>query len=93
MEVTCMGALVRLNLRQFNKIAESKGWTKPDGTIAVSRAATAIGCEASTVSRILRGQRACGGEFIANLLTAAKPWEFNDLFYVEEAPSDDEDVA
>ena len=78
-----MGALVRLNLRQFAKIAESKGWVKADGSIAVSKAASAIGCEPSTVSRILRGERACGGEFIANLLVAATPWEFNDLFWVE----------
>lgn len=89
MEANGMGALVRLNLRQFNKIAESKGWTKADGSVAASKAALAIGCETSTVSRILRGERACGGEFIANLLVAAKPWEFNDLFYVEE----DEEVA
>lgn len=72
-----MGALVRLNIRQFNKIAESKNWK------STSAAARAIGCEVSTLSRILRGERACGGEFIANLLTAAKPWEFNDLFYIE----------
>lgn len=84
MEGIGMGALVRLNLRQFAKIADSKGWTKADGTIAASKAAHAIGCETSTVTRILRGERACGGEFIANLLVAAKPWEFNDLFYVEE---------
>lgn len=83
MEVVGMGALVRLNLRQFAKIAESKGWTKADGSVAITRAAEAIGCEPSTVSRILRGERACGGEFIANLLVAAKPWEFNDLFWVE----------
>ena len=83
MEVIGMGALVRLNLRQFAKIAESKGWVKADGSIAVSKAAGAIGCEPSTVSRILRGERACGGEFIANLLVAASPWEFNDLFWVE----------
>ena len=72
-----MGALVRLNVRQFRKIAESKGW----GT--TTAASKAIGCEVSTLSRILRGERACGGEFIANLLVAAKPWDFNDLFYVE----------
>lgn len=78
-----MGALVRLNIRNFNKIGESKYWTKPDGSISVTKAAQEIGCEPSTVSRILRGERACGGEFIANLLVAAKPWEFNDLFWVE----------
>jgi hypothetical protein len=72
-----MGALVRLNVKQFNKIAESKGWG------STTAAARAIGCEVSTLSRILRGERACGGEFIANLITAAKPWDFNDLFYVE----------
>lgn len=83
METIGMGALVRLNLKQFHKIAASKDWTKPDGTLAVTRAAQAIGCEPSTVSRIVRGERACGGEFIANLLTAAAPWEFSDLFYVE----------
>lgn len=89
MEVIAMGALVRLNLRQFAKIAESKGWTKADGSIAATKAAQAIGCEPSTVTRILRGERACGGEFIANLLVAAKPWEFNDLFWVET----EDDVA
>lgn len=72
-----MGALVRLNLRQYAKVAESKGWK------TTTAAARAIGCEVSTLSRILRGERACGGEFIANLITAAKPWEFNDLFYIE----------
>lgn len=72
-----MGALVRLNVRQYNKIAEFKGWK------TTTAGAKAIGCEVSTLSRILRGERACGGEFIANLLVAAKPWEFNDLFEVE----------
>lgn len=72
-----MGALVRLNVRQYRKVAESKGWK------TITAASQAIGCEVSTLSRILRGERACGGEFIANLLVAAKPWEFNDLFYVE----------
>jgi hypothetical protein len=85
MEVLAMGALVRLNLRQYTKIAESKGWA------TTTAAARAIGCEVSTLSRILRGERACGGEFIANLLVAAKPWEFNDLFYVEG--DDSEEVA
>lgn len=79
-----MGALVRLNIRQFHKIAESKNWK------TTTAAARAIGCEVSTLSRILRGERACGGEFIANLLTAAKPWEFNDLFYIE---TDDLEIA
>jgi hypothetical protein len=92
MEALSMGALIRLNLRQFTKIAASKGWTKPDGSIAVTRAAAAIGCEPSTVSRILRGERACGGEFVANLLIAAKPWEFNDLFYIE-TDDEPEDLA
>lgn len=72
-----MGALVRLNIGQYRKIAESKGWK------TITAAAGAVGCEVSTLSRILKGERACGGEFIANLLTAAKPWEFNDLFYIE----------
>lgn len=85
MEVIGMGALVRLNLRQYAKIAESKGWK------STTAAAREIGCEVSTLSRILRGERACGGEFIANLLVAARPWEFNDLFYVEV--DDAEDVA
>ncbi|GAW57327.1 hypothetical protein [Nocardioides sp. PD653] len=80
-----MGALVRLNLRQYAKIAESKGWK------TATAASREIGCEVSTLSRILRGERACGGEFIANLLVAARPWEFNDLFYVEA--DDAEDVA
>lgn len=87
MEVIGMGALVRLKIGQFEKIATSKGWA------STSAAARAIGCEVSTLSRILKQERACGGEFIANLLTAAKPWDFNDLFYVEEADTDDEDVA
>lgn len=78
------GALIRLNVRQFNKIAASKGWG------STTAAAKAIGCEVSTLSRILRGERACGGEFIANLLVAAQPWDFNDLFEVE---SDDEPSA
>ena len=72
-----VGALVRLKVNQFSKIAASKGWT------STTAAAKAIGCEVSTLSRILRGERACGGEFIANLLVAAAPWDFNDLFEVE----------
>lgn len=78
------GALVRLNVRQFNKIAASKGWG------STTAAARAIGCEVSTLSRILRGERACGGEFIANLLVAAQPWDFSDLFSVE---GDDDEVS
>lgn len=77
-----MGALIRLNVRQFHKIAESKQWG------STTAAARAIGCEVSTLSRILRGERACGGEFIANLLVAAKPWEFNDLFIVDAYDSE-----
>jgi hypothetical protein len=72
-----VGALVRLKVNQFSKIAASKGWN------STTAAAKAIGCEVSTLSRILRGERACGGEFIANLLVAAAPWDFNDLFEVE----------
>lgn len=79
------GALIRLNVRQYQKIAASKGWS------TTTAAAKAIGCEVSTLSRILRGERACGGEFIANLLTAAAPWDFNDLFEVE--PGDEPAVA
>jgi hypothetical protein len=71
------GALIRLNVKQFNKIAASKGWG------STSAAARSIGCEVSTLSRILKGERACGGDFIANLLVAAAPWDFNDLFEVE----------
>ncbi|MCU1592464.1 MAG: hypothetical protein JWP11_3720 [Frankiales bacterium] len=74
---TMAGALVRLRVQQFAKIAASKDWN------TTTSAAKAIGCEVSTLSRILRGERACGGEFIANLLVAAKPWDFNDLFEVE----------
>lgn len=81
-----MGALIRLKISQYNKIASSKGWN------STTAAARAIGCEVSTLSRILRGERACGGEFIANLLTAAAPWDFNDLFEVEVEP-DDEPVS
>jgi hypothetical protein len=77
MGVYGMGALVRLNVRQFEKIAASKDWK------TTTAAARAIGCEVSTLSRILRGERACGGEFIANLLVAAKPWDFSDLFWVD----------
>lgn len=73
-----MGAVIRLRVKQFEKIARSQGWG------STTAAARAIGCEVSTLSRILRGQRSCGGEFIANLLVAAKPWEFDDLFVVEE---------
>lgn len=80
------GALIRLNLRQYNKIAASKGWG------STTAAARAIGCEVSTLSRILRGERACGGEFIANLLVAADPWDFNDLFEIETGDQDDEQV-
>lgn len=82
MEVIGMGALVRLKINQFEKIASSKDWK------TTTAAARAIGCEVSTLSRILKQERACGGEFIANLLIAAAPWDFNDLFYVEA-----EDVA
>lgn len=81
-----MGSVVRLKIGQFNKIAASKGWT------STTAAAKAIGCEVSTLSRIIRGDRACGGEFIANLLTAAAPWDFNDLFEVE-TPTDVEPVT
>jgi len=74
-----MGAVIRLRVKQFDKIAKSKGWN------TTSAGARAIGCEVSTLSRILRGQRSCGGEFIANLLVAAKPWDFDDLFVIEES--------
>lgn len=85
MGVYGMGALVRLNVRQFNKIAASKDWK------TTTAAARAIGCEVSTLSRILRGERACGGEFIGNLLVAARPWDFSDLFYVDV--NEDEPVS
>ena len=71
------GSLIRLKVKQFDKIAASKGWG------STTAAARAIGCEVSTLSRIRRGERACGGDFIANLLVAANPWDFNDLFEVE----------
>lgn len=79
-----MGSLIRLKVRQYEKVAASKGWT------STTSAARAIGCEVSTLSRILRGERACGGEFIANLLVAASPWDFNDLFEVEGPDADAE---
>lgn len=86
MEELGMGALVRLKVRQYEKVAASKGWN------TATAAARSIGCEVSTLTRILKGERACGGEFIANLLVAAAPWEFNDLFYVD-ADEVDEDAA
>jgi hypothetical protein len=77
MEVLSLPAVIRLNVGRFRKIAASKGW---ETTTAASRA---IGCEVSTLSRIINGERSCGGEFIANLLVAAAPWDFNDLFEVD----------
>lgn len=84
--VVGMGALVRLNIPQYRKIAATKGWG------STTAAARAIGCEVSTLSRILNQERACGGDFIANLLVAARPWDFNDLFTVEDSEPK-EDVA
>lgn len=81
MEVMSLPAVIRLNVGRFQKIAASKGW---DSTTAAARA---IGCEVSTLSRILKQERSCGGEFIANLLIAATPWDFNDLFEVDANPS------
>jgi hypothetical protein len=72
-----MTSRVRLNLRQYEKVAASKSWTSQ------RKAAEAIGCEPSTLGRILVGESACSGEFIASLLKAAKPWEFDDLFVCE----------
>ena len=52
--------------------------------IRVRHAAQDIGCDPSTLSRILRGEAACGGEFIANLLDAIGPvYRFDDVFRVE----------
>ena len=72
-----MTSRTRLNVRQYEKVAASKGWT------SLRKAVADIGCEPSTLSRILSGEQACSGEFIASLLAAAAPWDFNDLFIVE----------
>lgn len=84
MEVIGMGAVVRLRIGQFHKIADAKGWTKPNRTLNTSAAAQAIGCEVGTLSRIIHGSRSCGGTFIAGLLRAAAPFEFADLFVVDD---------
>lgn len=78
MDTIAMTSKVRLNIRQYQKVAESKGWT------SIRKASEVIGCEPSTLSRILNGEQSCSGEFIASLLGAARPWEFNDLFLVVE---------
>lgn len=72
-----MTSRVRLNRRQYDKVAKSMGWS------SLRQAAAAVGCEPSTLSRILNGDSACSGEFIASLLKAAAPWEFTDLFMCE----------
>jgi hypothetical protein len=76
-EVMGLPAVIRLNVSRYKKIAASKGWESS------TAAARSIGCEVSTLTRIINGERSCGGEFIANLLVAAAPWEFNDLFEVD----------
>lgn len=77
MRSMAMTSKVRLNLRQYEKVAASKGWTSQ------RKASEVIGCEPSTLGRILAGESSCSGEFIASLLKAAKPWEFDDLFVCE----------
>lgn len=71
-------------------------WTRParageapshnGRTVSVRRVAEDIGCQPSTLSRILRGERACGGSFIANVLAAIEPAHgFADVFIVVHA--------
>jgi hypothetical protein len=66
MEVSSLPAVIRLNVGS----TEDRRLEGLDSTTAAARA---IGCEVSTLSRILKGERSCGGEFIANLLVAAAP--------------------
>lgn len=69
---------IRLRTRQFDEIAEHKGW---DSDAAAGRA---IGVDGATVWRVRRGIANPGERFIAGLLLAVRPsWRFDDLFEID----------
>lgn len=72
-----MAARIVLQIRQYKKLAEEKGWHSDKA------AALAIGVDPTTVWRVRKGLKAPSQAFIAGLLEAAKPWDFYDLFTVE----------
>lgn len=84
-----MPAQIRLRTGQYRKFAALKGWRTDDA------AASAIGVNPATLSRVLRGATAPGGtapgeRFIAGLLAALPEVEFEDLFEVvgaDEVPA------
>lgn len=78
-------ASIRLRIRQYEKIAQAKGW-RSDAQVGA-----AIGLDAATVWRVRKGKAAPGERFIAGLLVAAMPFEFGDLF--EVVTESDEDAA
>lgn len=86
-----MPAQIRLRVDQFLKIGVTKGWTRQydDARFSFAAAAAAINISESSLNRIYNGHLACSGAFIARLLIAAAPWDFNDLFVVDDLPVSD----
>lgn len=78
-----MTPAVRLDVARFNTLALRQGWTKKNGDVSLAVAARAIGCQPSTLSRLIYSQRACGGDFIARVLTITGPRRFHDVFTVD----------
>lgn len=77
-----MAASIRLRTAQYRKYAALKGWRTQH------EAAQAIDFSEAALSRIIRGKRGPGAEFIAALLTAFPELEFSDLFDVEVTDTD-----
>lgn len=85
-----MAAAIRLRTRQYEKFAKLKHWATDEA------AATAIGVNPATISRIRRGLTGPGERFIAGILAAIPEVEFADLFEVvgvEDDPLDEPAVA
>lgn len=81
-----MAASIRLRTAQYRKYAALKNWKTQ------SQAAAAIGVSEPALSRVIRGKRGPGADFIAALLNAFPQLEFADLFEVEVPATDDEPV-
>lgn len=79
-----MAAKVRLRTKQLDKFFALKG-VKTDAARA-----DAIGVNAATFSRVVRGLTAPGEVFIAGVLAALPEMSFEDLF---EVVDDSESVA
>lgn len=73
-----MAATIRLRTRQYEKFAKLKGWTTDEA------AASAIGVNPATVSRVRRGLTAPGERFIAGVLAAIPEVDFGDLFEIDD---------